>query len=468
MMPLHVGNTSFPATISDNHVNRIARSDTPVEISIWKKIEGFFCSTRKPEALKCIQQICHLPPGTKREDVADSFEQLWTLAYSGSKVNIQFDRHGENHFCILDANGQEMLSVTSDEAGEYSVKMQGYNETRESTPHTLNLSDREEIVSHGWKGNGAPGNSWQPRTTLSPTINPNQTVQGGTFIQFADDPTEPLALNQLTLNSDARVKRNNEAKQNCNTSDLSDKLRYYSDEFFRLRSEDKTSIFNNLENIVTKAKTNNTISSDEVLKAKTLVRHLITKESEALNQLNQYNKIVEDSKGVIENFWWENKEYNYKETNKRLNEDITTKKSQVDNMEKICDVFQDANLTNNEKVILLRAELRFMNALTLTLYSDYVSAARFNVMSLGKLIGYDTEDLTTVPNDAKRAFSQEHFFPEIKKIVIGSLNNQNTSASFRNRLKEDIVNIAREIKKEYSMLDNSQNDKLDSLVNALK
>ena len=135
-MPFKVGDGCIPAAISNSPINQIARSDTPPEISVWEKIKAFFCSTNKPEALELIRQICHPPAGTTREDVAGRFEQLRTLAYGGFEDNIQSGRHGENHFCILDENSREMLSVTLDDAGKYTVTCQGHHETHHLIPDT--------------------------------------------------------------------------------------------------------------------------------------------------------------------------------------------------------------------------------------------------------------------------------------------------------------------------------------------
>ncbi|WP_448868781.1 NEL-type E3 ubiquitin ligase domain-containing protein [Enterobacter ludwigii] len=135
-MPFYVGTGCFPAAISDSRINRIARSDTPAEMSIWEKTKEFFCSTNKSEALECIRKICHPPGGTTREDVVNRFEQLRTLAYFGLEENIQLGRHGENHFCILDADSRMMLSVTLDDDGKYTVKCKGHNETHNLTIDT--------------------------------------------------------------------------------------------------------------------------------------------------------------------------------------------------------------------------------------------------------------------------------------------------------------------------------------------
>ena len=135
-MPFQVGNECLPAAISNSHINQIARSDTPPEISVWEKIKAFFCSTNKPEALELIRQICHPPGGTMRETVAGRFEQLRTLAYGGFEVNVQSGRHGENHFCILNENSREVLSVTLDDAGKYTVTCQGHRETHHLIPDT--------------------------------------------------------------------------------------------------------------------------------------------------------------------------------------------------------------------------------------------------------------------------------------------------------------------------------------------
>ncbi|MKY89638.1 E3 ubiquitin--protein ligase, partial [Salmonella enterica] len=120
----------------------------------------FFCSTHQTEALECIRTICHPPAGTTREDVVSRFEQLRTLAYAGCEENIHSGLHGENHYCILDEDNQEILSVTLDDAGNYTVNCQGYSETHHLTMAT---EPGEERTEH------AEGTSCLPATTAPQT-----------------------------------------------------------------------------------------------------------------------------------------------------------------------------------------------------------------------------------------------------------------------------------------------------------
>ncbi|EHM7146189.1 E3 ubiquitin--protein ligase, partial [Salmonella enterica] len=144
-------------------IYRIAWSDTPPEMSSWEKCKEFFCSTHQTEALECIRTICHPPAGTTREDVVSRFEQLRTLAYAGCEENIHSGLHGENHFCILDEDNQEILSVTLDDAGNYTVNCQGYSETHHLTMATEPGVERTEHAE------GASGTSCLPATTAPQT-----------------------------------------------------------------------------------------------------------------------------------------------------------------------------------------------------------------------------------------------------------------------------------------------------------
>ncbi|EHM0892021.1 E3 ubiquitin--protein ligase [Salmonella enterica] len=159
-MPFYVGSGCRPATISNRRIYRIAWSDTPPEMSSWEKCKEFFCSTHQTEALECIRTICHPPAGTTREDVVSRFEQLRTLAYAGCEENIHSGLHGENHFCIMDEDNQEILSVTLDDAGNYTVNCQGYSETHHFTMAT---EPGEERTEH------AEGTSCLPATTAPQT-----------------------------------------------------------------------------------------------------------------------------------------------------------------------------------------------------------------------------------------------------------------------------------------------------------
>ncbi len=150
-MPLHVGSGCLPATITNLRINCIAQSATPPEMSLWEKIKEFSCSTHQTEALECIWTICHPSVGTTREDVVSRFEQLRMLAYAGYEESIHSGRHGESHFCILDADNQEILSVTLDDAGNYTVNCQGHNETYR---FTMDIEQGEECTEHAEGASG--------------------------------------------------------------------------------------------------------------------------------------------------------------------------------------------------------------------------------------------------------------------------------------------------------------------------
>ncbi|ECI6649125.1 E3 ubiquitin--protein ligase, partial [Salmonella enterica subsp. enterica] len=125
-----------------------------------------FCSTHQTEALECIWAICHPPAGTTREDVVSRFELLRTLAYDGWEENIHSGLHGENYFCILDEDSQEMLSVTLDDVGNYTVNCQGYSETHRLT---LDTAQGEEGTGHAEGASGTFRTSFLPATTAPQT-----------------------------------------------------------------------------------------------------------------------------------------------------------------------------------------------------------------------------------------------------------------------------------------------------------
>ncbi|PXP78403.1 SPI-2 type III secretion system effector E3 ubiquitin transferase SspH2 [Salmonella enterica] len=165
-MPFHIGSGCLPATISNRRIYRIAWSDTPPEMSSWEKMKEFFCSTHQTEALECIWAICHPPAGTTREDMINRFELLRTLAYAGWEESIHSGQHGENYFCILDEDSQEILSVTLDDAGNYTVNCQGYSETHRLT---LDTAQGEEGTGHAKGASGTFRTSFLPATTAPQT-----------------------------------------------------------------------------------------------------------------------------------------------------------------------------------------------------------------------------------------------------------------------------------------------------------
>ncbi|EDF1641284.1 E3 ubiquitin--protein ligase, partial [Salmonella enterica subsp. enterica serovar Enteritidis] len=113
-----------------------------------------------------IWTICHPPAGTTREDVVSRFELLRTLAYAGWEESIHSGQHGENYFCILDEDSQEILSVTLDDAGNYTVNCQGYSETHRLT---LDTAQGEEGTGHAEGASGTFRTSFLPATTAPQT-----------------------------------------------------------------------------------------------------------------------------------------------------------------------------------------------------------------------------------------------------------------------------------------------------------
>ncbi|EBX3487693.1 SPI-2 type III secretion system effector E3 ubiquitin transferase SspH2, partial [Salmonella enterica subsp. enterica serovar Newport] len=113
-----------------------------------------------------IWTICHPPAGTTREDVINRFELLRTLAYAGWEESIHSGQHGENYFCILDEDSQEILSVTLDDAGNYTVNCQGYSETHRLT---LDTAQGEEGTGHAEGASGTFRTSFLPATTAPQT-----------------------------------------------------------------------------------------------------------------------------------------------------------------------------------------------------------------------------------------------------------------------------------------------------------
>ncbi|MKO61605.1 E3 ubiquitin--protein ligase, partial [Salmonella enterica subsp. enterica] len=87
-------------------------------------------------------------------------------AYAGWEESIHSGQHGENYFCILDEDSQEILSVTLDDAGNYTVNCQGYSETHRLT---LDTAQGEEGTGHAEGASGTFRTSFLPATTAPQT-----------------------------------------------------------------------------------------------------------------------------------------------------------------------------------------------------------------------------------------------------------------------------------------------------------
>ncbi|EAV1414818.1 hypothetical protein F9271_10925 [Salmonella enterica] len=119
IMPFYVGSSCFPACISKQKITDILNSDIPLKMSLWDRIKEFFFTTHQAEAQDCLYRICHPSAGTTPDDVRKLFERLKELAHPGYADNIQCHRYGGKSFCIMDKNGDELLSVSF--ADDYTV-----------------------------------------------------------------------------------------------------------------------------------------------------------------------------------------------------------------------------------------------------------------------------------------------------------------------------------------------------------
>ncbi|EDX8393927.1 type III secretion system effector E3 ubiquitin transferase SspH1 [Salmonella enterica subsp. enterica serovar Javiana] len=135
---------------------------SPEEI-VWEKIQVFFPQENYEEAQQCLAELCHPARGMLPDHISSQFERLKALTFPAWEENIQCNRDGINQFCILDADSKEILSITLDDAGNYTVNCQGYSEAHD---FIMDTEQREECTKFA---EGASGTSLRPATTASQT-----------------------------------------------------------------------------------------------------------------------------------------------------------------------------------------------------------------------------------------------------------------------------------------------------------
>lgn len=123
VMPFHIGSGCLPAIISNRRIYRIAWSDTPWN-EFLGKMKEFLLNAPDWSAGVHLDDLS--PAG--RNDAGGCGQQIWTAQDArvwrmGGKHSFRPAR--ENYFCILDEDSQEILSVTLDDVGNYTVNCQG-------------------------------------------------------------------------------------------------------------------------------------------------------------------------------------------------------------------------------------------------------------------------------------------------------------------------------------------------------
>ncbi|EAO6766770.1 type III secretion system effector E3 ubiquitin transferase SspH1 [Salmonella enterica] len=135
---------------------------SPEEI-VWEKIQFFFPQENYEEAQQCLAELCHPARGMLPDHISSQFERLKALTFPAWEENIQCNRDGINQFCILNADSKEILSITLDDAGNYTVNCQGYSEAHDFIMDTGQGEECTEFAE------GASGTSLRPATTASQT-----------------------------------------------------------------------------------------------------------------------------------------------------------------------------------------------------------------------------------------------------------------------------------------------------------
>ncbi|ECD5489197.1 type III secretion system effector E3 ubiquitin transferase SspH1 [Salmonella enterica subsp. enterica serovar Brijbhumi] len=133
---------------------------SPEEI-VWEKIQVFFPQENYEEAQQCLAELCHPARGMLPDHISSQFARLKALTFPAWEENIQCNKDGINQFCILDAGSKEILSITLDDAGNYTVNCQGYSEAHDFIMDTEPGEECTEFAE------GASGTSLRPATTVS-------------------------------------------------------------------------------------------------------------------------------------------------------------------------------------------------------------------------------------------------------------------------------------------------------------
>ncbi|ENR3904197.1 leucine-rich repeat domain-containing protein [Salmonella enterica] len=128
-----------------------AAPEAAPEELVWEKIHFFFPQENYEEAQRCLAELCHPTQGALPDHISSRFEHLKALAFPVWEDNIQCNRDDIHQFCILDADSQEILSATLDDAGNYTVNCQGGNETHRLT---LDTAQGEECTGHAEEASG--------------------------------------------------------------------------------------------------------------------------------------------------------------------------------------------------------------------------------------------------------------------------------------------------------------------------
>ncbi len=235
-------------------------------------------------------------------------------------------------------------------------------------------------------------------------------------------------------------------------------LKDLSNRFIQLRNEDKDKDYLSyrFDVLILKIKNGGKINDCTVREMNVICRALGEKEQESVGILRNYQSLI-DANIILKNYPWNNKVFDYPDIQRYLTEEIVARAVRIKVFDQLGDIFFSMTLSNEDKVMMWRAGMYFLNALTLCLYSDKVFAAWESLEAIGKLFRFDVNKLPILTDACSRACLRLTLLPYLENgyqiVFRRNPNRTDADSVYLQALKGVFAEIAFVVEQHYGNLD---------------
>lgn len=237
------------------------------------------------------------------------------------------------------------------------------------------------------------------------------------------------------------------------------KLNDLSMSYFQLCKSDMAYYCYEIDELISKIQSGDKINDKDTPEIHKICESLCQKENHAVEILTSYQALV-DENPTLTYFPWKGRMIDYATLRRSLAEEIVAKEVRAKVFDQLAELFTCALLADVDKAAIYRTSMRFLDALTLCLYSDKVYAARASVEALGNMFGLIMGGMPVLTDFCDGACLRMDLLPLLEKgyRTLFRINDllEADEISYLRILKGAFAEIAAVVEQHYGTLDYAQ------------
>ncbi len=232
-----------------------------------------------------------------------------------------------------------------------------------------------------------------------------------------------------------------------------------SERYFQLLNSSKACSFYEIDDLLVKIQNGYEADKKNLPEMHEICESSYQKEKHAVEILKSYQALI-DENPALQWFPWNGRIIDYVTLRRNLAEEIVVKEVRTKVFEHLGELFAGALLSEDDQAAIYRASLRFLDALTLCLYSDKVFAARASVEELGNMFGMNMGGIPVLTDFCDGACLRMDLLPLLEKGYRALFHHNDRleadEISYLRLLKGAFAEIAAVVGQHYGTLDYAQ------------